>query len=132
MTPNRAQWMLRTGFLAAMLLAGAGLVQVTAAQRRPQTAPTRARIIQIQQALAREGFYSGKPSGRWDAKTTQAMKGFQTSKGLTATGRLGALSLQSLGMGSEVAGKAAPLPVADARPSAMSESELDEPEQDEP
>jgi hypothetical protein len=56
------------------------------------------------------------------------MKNFQTSKGLTPTGKLGALSLQSLGLGSEVAGKSAPLPQADARPSAMSEAELEEPE----
>ena len=128
MTRYRGPWMTRAGLLVAMLLAVAGLAHVAAAQRRPQPAPTRARIIEIQQALARQGFYSGKPSGRWDAATTQAMKNFQTSKGLTPTGKLGALSLQNLGLGSEIAGKGAPNPLADARPSAMSESELDEPE----
>jgi hypothetical protein len=54
------------------------------------------------------------------------MKEFQTSKGLTATGKLGALSLQKLGLGSEIAGKAAPLRLVGAPPPAISESELDE------
>jgi peptidoglycan hydrolase-like protein with peptidoglycan-binding domain len=129
---------MRRGCWLAAILACVGLADAAAQTRRrttrAQTAPTRARIIEIQEALAREGFYSGKPSGRWDAATTQAMKNFQTSKGLTPTGKLGALSLQSLGLGSEVAGKSAPLPQADARPSAMSEAELEEPEppQEEP
>jgi peptidoglycan hydrolase-like protein with peptidoglycan-binding domain len=102
--------------------------------RRPrvQTVPTRDRVVEIQNALAREGFYSGKPSGRWDVATSKAMKEFQTSKGLTSTGKLGAQSLQKLGMGSEIAGLAAPLPQANARPSAMSELELSEPEPEEP
>ena len=104
------------------------------APRRPrvQTAPTRERIVEIQQALAGEGFYSGKPSGKWDAATSEAMKKFQTANGLTATGKLGALSLQKLGLGSEVAGRGAPVPQADARPSALSESELNEPESQDP
>jgi len=104
-------------------------VRRTAARRpRVQTAPTRERIVEIQNALAREGFYSGKPSGRWDEATSEAMRKFQTARGLTATGKLGALSLQKLGLGSEVAGRGAPLPQADPRASVLSESELNEPE----
>ena len=98
------------------------------ARPRVQTAPTRERIIEIQQGLAREGFYSGTPSGKWDAATSQAMSNFQTAKGLTPTGKLGALSLQKLGLGSQIAGRAAPIPQADTRPSVLSESELNEPE----
>ena len=140
MTPHRRLWMTLAGLLAATLLACGGLTLTAAAQTkkkapvrrvtRPQRAPTRARIIEIQEALTQEGAYSGKPSGRWDAKTTQAMKDFQTSKGLTPTGKLGARSLQELGLGSEVAGKGAPAPLADAQPSAMSESELDNPDEE--
>ena len=104
------------------------------APRRPrvQTAPARERIVGIQEALAGDGFYSGKPSGRWDAATSEAMKKFQTANGLTATGKLGALSLQKLGLGSEVAGRGAPLPQADPRASVLTESELNEPEPQEP
>jgi peptidoglycan hydrolase-like protein with peptidoglycan-binding domain len=91
---------------------------------RVQTAPTPDRITEIQQALAREGFYSGDPNGKWDDTTTAALRNFQTAKGLTPTGKLSALSLQKLGLGSETAGKGAPMPTADARPSALTEYEL--------
>jgi len=94
------------------------------ARPRVQTAPTRDRIVEIQNALSREGFYAGKPSGRWDAATTAAMKKFQTANELTATGKVGALSLQALGLGSEVAGRGAPLPPPQGRASVLSESEL--------
>lgn len=40
--------------------------KATASRTRGQTAPTRDRIVEIQEALAREGFYSGTPSGKWD------------------------------------------------------------------
>ena len=77
---------------------------------RVQTAPTAARISEIQSALAAQGAYKAQPNGKWDAPTIQAMKDFQASHGLTATGKLDALSLQKLGLGSEIAGRAAPLP----------------------
>jgi len=102
------------------------------ARPRVQTAPTRDRIIEIQRALAREGFYSGTPSGKWDAATSQSMRNFQISKGLTPTGKLGAKSLQSLGLGSQVAGVGAPMAMAAPRPSLLSETELNEPEPNEP
>lgn len=102
--------------------------KATASRTRGQVAPTRDRIVEIQGALAREGFYSGTPSGKWDEATSEAMSKFQTAKGLTPTGKLGALSLQKLGLGSEIAGKAAPNPQADTRPSVLSESDLNEPE----
>ena len=153
---NRAPRIAMRGLLAAMLIAGTGPGQIAAAQTKPpattapkpapkkapvrratrrpraQTTPTRDRIVEVQEALAREGFYSNKPSGKWDAATSQAMKAFQTSKSLTPTGKLGAQSLQRLGLGSEIAGLAAPQPQANARPSAIRESELNEPEPEEP
>ncbi len=98
------------------------------ARPRVQTAPTRERIIEIQDALAREGFYSAKPSGRWDAVTSEAMRKFQTSNGLTGTGKVGAQSLQKLGLGSEVAGRGAPLPLGNPRASILTEADLNAPE----
>src|SRR5689334_7814893 len=80
------------------------------ARPRAQAAPTPARIAQIQTALAAQGAYKGQPNGKWDGATVQAMRDFQASHGLTATGKLDALSLQKLGLGSEIAGRAAPLP----------------------
>lgn len=75
-------------------------------------APTAQRISEIQSALASQGAYKAQPNGRWDAATIQAMKDFQASHGLTATGKLDAPTLQKLGLGSEIAGRAAPLPLA--------------------
>jgi peptidoglycan hydrolase-like protein with peptidoglycan-binding domain len=79
-------------------------------------APTPARISEIQSALAAQGSYKGQPNGKWDDSTAQAMKEFQSAHGLTPTGKLDALSLQKLGLGSEIAGRAAPLPQTPAVP----------------
>lgn len=79
-------------------------------RQRAQTVPTPARISEIQSALAGQGVYKGQPNGKWDTATIQAMKDYQSKHGLTATGKLDALTLQKLGLGSEIAGRAAPLP----------------------
>lgn len=69
------------------------------------------RTEEIQSALERGGFYSGNPNGRWDGGTQEALRRFQTANGLPPTGKLDALSLQKLGLGSDVAGLSAPRPV---------------------
>jgi peptidoglycan hydrolase-like protein with peptidoglycan-binding domain len=84
------------------------------ARPRAQTAPTPERIREIQFALAQKGFYDGVTTGKWDARTAQAMKGFQAANGLTASGKVDAKSLQRLGLGSEIAGAAPPRPSANA------------------
>jgi peptidoglycan hydrolase-like protein with peptidoglycan-binding domain len=75
---------------------------------RPQKAPTPDRIKDIQGALAQAGFYHGEPTGKWDVASVQAMKQFQQANGLPPSGKLDALSLQKLRLGSSVAGAAAP------------------------
>jgi putative peptidoglycan binding protein len=81
------------------------------ARREPtQKAPTPERITEIQSALARGGYYQGQPNGKWDANTIAAMGKFQSTSGLEPTGKLNALSLQKLGLGSEIAGVSAPKP----------------------
>ncbi len=75
-----------------------------------QAVPTPERISEIQEALARKGALSGTASGKWDDSTVEAMKKFQASNGLTPSGKLDALTLQKLGLGSETAGLAAPTP----------------------
>jgi peptidoglycan hydrolase-like protein with peptidoglycan-binding domain len=75
-------------------------------------APTPDRIIEIQTALAKAGAYQGDPTGKWDDNSVAAMKHFQETNGLSPTGKLDALSLQKLELGSDVAGKDAPRPVA--------------------
>lgn len=79
-----------------------------------QAAPTTERINQIQQALAGQGAYGGEPNGKWDDSTTEAMKKFQASHGLTPSGKLDAPTLQKLGLGSEIAGMGKPTPPPNA------------------
>jgi peptidoglycan hydrolase-like protein with peptidoglycan-binding domain len=78
-----------------------------------QRAPTADRIREIQTALAQKGYYAGDPSGKWDARSVEAMKRFQAANGLTQTGKFDAKSLQKLGLGSEIAGAAPPRKLAD-------------------
>ncbi|MHB8755734.1 MAG: peptidoglycan-binding domain-containing protein [Candidatus Acidiferrales bacterium] len=71
-------------------------------------APAPERTDQIQSALARGGYYPGNLNGKWDARTQDALRRFQAANGLPPTGKLDALSLQKLGLGSDVAGLSAP------------------------
>jgi peptidoglycan hydrolase-like protein with peptidoglycan-binding domain len=79
-------------------------------RERGQKAPTPDRISEIQQALAKDGSFTEKPNGKWDASTIEATRKFQEAHGLNATGKLDAKTLQQLGLGSETAGVAAPVP----------------------
>ena len=79
-------------------------------RERGQKVPTPDRISEIQQALAKDGSYGGKPNGKWDASAMEATRKFQEAHGLNPTGRLDAKTLQQLGLGSETAGVAPPLP----------------------
>ena len=75
-----------------------------------QKAPAPDRITEIQQALAKDGSFSGTPNGKWDDSTVEAMRKFQDAHGLNPSGKLDAKTLQKLGLGSQTAGVAAPLP----------------------
>ena len=79
-------------------------------RERGQKAPAPERISEIQQALAKDGSFSGKPSGKWDDSTVEAMKRFQAGHGLNPSGKLDAATLMKLGLGSQTAGVAAPMP----------------------
>src|SRR5579885_2692908 len=76
---------------------------------RGQQAPTTDRIAEIQSALAKDGSYAGEPTGKWDSTTVEAMRRFQAGHGLNPTGKLDALTLQKLGLGSSTAGVAPPM-----------------------
>lgn len=94
------------------------------ARIRGQAAPTTDRISEIQSALAKSGAYNGEPTGKWDDSSVGAMKKFQQQNGLEPSGKLDALTLQKLGLGSDVAGRAAPRPMTTSR-SASSPSAFD-------
>jgi peptidoglycan hydrolase-like protein with peptidoglycan-binding domain len=79
-------------------------------RERGQKVPTPDRITEIQQALAKDGSFTGAPNGKWNDSTVEAMKKFQAGHGLNPSGKLDALTLQKLGLGSQTAGVAAPMP----------------------
>jgi len=79
-------------------------------RERGQKVPAPERISEIQQALAKDGSFAGTASGKWDDSTVEAMKKFQAGHGLNPSGKLDALTLQKLGLGSQTAGVAAPIP----------------------
>ena len=93
------------------------------ATARGQKAPTPDRIREIQGALNREGAFGGQPTGKWDDATVNAMKKFQENQGLNPTGKIDAVTLVKLGLGSDTAGKGAPIPTASttAPPAASSQ-----------
>jgi peptidoglycan hydrolase-like protein with peptidoglycan-binding domain len=72
--------------------------------------------------LQKDGSYDGTPTGKWDAATMGAMKKFQDKNGFTATGKIDAVSLNKLGLGSETAGKGAPVSAVAASPVAATPS----------
>jgi peptidoglycan hydrolase-like protein with peptidoglycan-binding domain len=94
----------------------------SAKRTRTQMAPTSARISEIQSALATQGSYEGATTGKWDDATVSAMRRFQSAHGLNPSGKLDALTLQKLGLGSNVAGRGAPLPSANPQASAIGEA----------
>jgi len=77
---------------------------------RGQKVPAPGRISEIQQALAKDGSFTGTPNGKWDTLTVEAMKKFQDAHGLNPSGKLDAKTLQQLGLGSQTTGVAPPLP----------------------
>ncbi|MGA7622770.1 MAG: peptidoglycan-binding domain-containing protein [Candidatus Acidiferrales bacterium] len=89
------------------------------AKREPfQKAPTPERISEIQSALARGGYYQGTANGKWDADTVGALEKFQSDNGMNPSGKIDALSLQKLGLGSSTAGVDAPKPLSHPSPRA--------------
>ena len=67
--------------------------------RSGQQAPTRERYLEIQRALISRGFLEGPATGTWGADSVSALKKFQASQSLEASGKLDALTLIALGLG---------------------------------
>lgn len=61
-------------------------------------------VKQVQQALSSQGFDPGAADGRWGSKTQSALKKFQRSKGMQASGQLDQQTLASLGVSGSAAG----------------------------
>jgi len=81
-----------------------GARPVAGASRSRQQTPTNDRYREIQQALADRGYLKSEPSGVWGPESVDALKQFQSSKNLQATGKLTSQSLIGLGLGPKTAG----------------------------
>jgi peptidoglycan hydrolase-like protein with peptidoglycan-binding domain len=57
-------------------------------------------VKEIQEALVREGYLQGEPTGQWDSHTHDAMQRYQTVHGFPSSGLPEAKSLMKLGLGS--------------------------------
>lgn len=55
-------------------------------------------VREVQQALKDKGLYTGQVDGKWGTKTKAALKAFQESNGLAATGQLDAETKAKLDM----------------------------------
>ncbi|HYA24468.1 MAG TPA: peptidoglycan-binding domain-containing protein [Terriglobales bacterium] len=69
------------------------------ARRRGQQKIDSQRALQIQQALIREHYLSGKPSGAWDNATQAAMQKYQADNGWQSKTTPDSRALIKLGLG---------------------------------
>jgi peptidoglycan hydrolase-like protein with peptidoglycan-binding domain len=89
---------------------GSGKKSAAVKKVKGQATPAPERITEIQDELAKRGAFIGSSSGKLDDSTSDALRKFQSANHLTPTGKIDALTLQKLGLGSETAGLAAPTP----------------------
>lgn len=59
---------------------------------------SRGDVRQVQQALDKDGFKAGRTDGRWGKETRNAVKQFQQSKQMQATGQLNEQTVADLGL----------------------------------
>lgn len=78
--------------LLAMSILAAGFSVI------PTYAQSSATIRDAQQALKDKGFYDGTVDGVYGPRTERAVRGYQQKQSLTADGRLGPQTLDSLGV----------------------------------
>ena len=71
----------------------------TASRKRGQQKIDSARAQQIQEALIRQHYLSGKPSGTWDAATQAAMQKYQADNGWQSKTTPDSRALIKLGLG---------------------------------
>jgi len=63
-----------------------------------------ARVTEIQQALIREHYLSGEPSGAWDSTTEAAMQKYQADQGWQTKLMPDSRALKKLGLGPDYSG----------------------------
>lgn len=71
----------------------------TSSRRRGQQKIDAQRALEIQQALIREHYLDGKPSGKWDVASEQAMQKYQADHGWQSKTVPDSRALIQLGLG---------------------------------
>ena len=72
-----------------------------------QQAPSSDRYTEIERALANRGYLVKDPDGKWDQRSSEALKKFQEDQSLPADGKLSSMSIFALGLGPKRAGVSA-------------------------
>lgn len=70
----------------------------SAKQQGSQNHQNQQNIRQVQQALNKDGFSPGRIDGRWGPETQNALKQFQQSKNVPASGQLDQQTVADLGL----------------------------------
>lgn len=89
--------------LTALAVILTGIVLVVCLAQRADAATykqgsTGSVVTQIQQKLSNWGYYAGAVDGVYGSRTTEAVKYFQRSNGLTVDGKCGPRTLEALGI----------------------------------
>lgn len=76
-----------------------GVAAKTRTRSHGQQAIAPERVLQIQQALIREHYLTGEPTGTWDSETLAAMQKFQADQGWQTKLMPDSRALKKLGLG---------------------------------
>jgi peptidoglycan hydrolase-like protein with peptidoglycan-binding domain len=91
-------------------------------KRSPVFRANKDQIIQAQTMLKQKGHYSGDPTGKLDDSTRDALKKFQDSEKIRATGTLNRITLEKMGIVLTDSQKLIPVSESSKTPASSSES----------
>jgi hypothetical protein len=105
-TPARKGATARASATGLRSVRGRGAVSRKAKSRKlhGQQAIEPGRVMQIQEALIRERYLTGEPSGNWDATTQAAMQKYQADQGWQTRVFPDSRALKKLGLGPDYSG----------------------------
>lgn len=78
--------------------------QTQSGQTQPQASQSPQLVMQVQEKLSATGHKAGPADGKLGPKTQAALKDFQQSKGLEASGRIDQQTLAELGVSADASG----------------------------
>ena len=100
--------------IAALALTSAGAIAAT--HSTSANSADTSQVSQVQQMLLDKGYSVGTVDGQMGAKTKSALKQFQQSQGLQASGQLDTQTLAALGTASTISSTSSPMPSSQEMP----------------